>query len=181
MNELSSPEKLTLSLKSSGLPLLAILATATILFVYITSASLPGVLATHFDARGEPNAFMSRDGYRLFMTFMILFVPFMIAVLPRLIGARWPQLLNIPNRGYWLAPERRAATLVSVYSLTTLPAAATIGLMCFVHWLVMDAHKSASPQLDSRLLWAGLLLFVGFTIGWIVAFYVRFRSPPRPS
>jgi uncharacterized membrane protein len=181
MNESSSPKNRASSLKSSGLPLLAILATAAVLFVYFSSASLPAVLATHFNARGEPNAFMSRDGYRRFMTFMIVFVPFMIAVLPRLIGARWPQLLNIPNRDYWLAPERRAATLVSVYSLTTLPAAATIGLMCFVHWLVMDAHKNASLQLDSRLLWAGLLLFVSFTIGWIVAFYVRFRRPSRPS
>jgi serine/threonine-protein kinase len=167
--------------RGSGLPLLGVLAAAAIAFVFVTSAGLPDVLATHFNARGEPNAFMSRDGYRLFMAFMIVFVPFMIAGLPRLVGRHWPRLLNIPNREYWIAPERLSQALDSVYRLTTWPAAAAIALMAFVHRLVMDAHATDPPQLDSRHLLIGLALFGAFTVAWMAAFYVRFRRPPPPS
>lgn len=167
--------------RESGLSLLAVLAAAAIAFVFVTSAGMPDVLATHFNARGEPNAFMSRDAYRLFMAFMIVFVPFMIAGLPRLIGQRWPRLLNIPNREHWIAPERLSAALGSVYRLTIWPAAAAIALMAFVHWLVMDAHAKNPPQLDSQHLLVAIALFVAFTVAWMVAFYVRFRRPPPPS
>lgn len=167
--------------KGSGLPLLGVLAAAAIVFVFVTSAGLPEVLATHFNARGEPNAFMSRGGYQLFMAFMIVFVPFMIAGLPRLVGQRWPRMLNIPNREHWIAPERLSQALDSVYRLTIWPAVAAIALMAFVHWLVMDAHVSDPPQLDSRLLLIAIGLFAAFTVAWVVTFYVRFRRPPPPS
>lgn len=181
MDERSSAANRTFPSLASSLWLLTSVVIAGILYVNMTSAGLPDVLATHFDARGEPNDFMTVRGYRLFMTAMMIFVPFMIAVLPRIVGSRWPQLLNIPNRGYWLAPERQAATLETVFSRTTQPAVATVGLMCFVHWLLMDAHTNDPPRLDSGLLWAGLLAFVGFTIVWMVSFYARFRRPQPPS
>lgn len=167
--------------KDAGLLTLGVLAAAAIAVVFVTSAGLPDVLATHFNARGEPNAFMSRDGYRMFMAFMIVFVPFMIAGLPRLIGRRWPRLLNIPNREHWIAPERLSEALGTVYRLTAWPAAVTIALMVYVHWLVMDAHAADPPRLDSRLLLVGIAAFVAFTIAWTVAFYVRFRRPPPSS
>jgi hypothetical protein len=102
-------------------------------------------------------------------------VPLIVAFLPALIGARWPQLLNIPNRNYWLAPERRAQTLASVGSRTMLLAAVMIAFMCFTHWLVLEANAAVPMKLAGTPLVIGVGAFSAFVIGWIVALRTRFR------
>lgn len=155
--------------------LVAALSAAAFAYVYVTSASLPDIAATHFNARGEPNAFSSRDGYRAFMALLIIGIPFLLAVLPVVVGRRWPQLLNIPNRRYWLAPERIEATLASMGARTALLAAVMIGLQCFVHRLVLAANSADRPELDQQALLVGLGIFGVFMFGWIVAMYLRFH------
>jgi hypothetical protein len=153
----------------------AALSAVAFTYVFVTSASLPDIAATHFNVRGEPNAMASRNSYRGFMAVLIIGIPLVLAGLPAVIGRRWPQLLNIPNREYWMAPERAAATLASVRARTALLAVATIVLQCFVHTLVMGANAAERPDLDQRTLLAGLGVFAAFIIGWIVSLYRRFR------
>jgi hypothetical protein len=86
-------------------------------------------------------------------------------------------LLNIPNREYWLAPERSTETLASLGSRTALLAIAMIALICFVHVLVVRANAGNGPELDQRLLLTGLGTFIAFMIGWIASLYRRFRRP----
>jgi uncharacterized membrane protein len=159
----------------SGLLIVAALAAAAYIYVFVTSASLPDVAATHFNVHGEPNALSSRNSYRGFMAFLILVIPLMLAGLPILFARRWPQLLNIPNRNYWLAPERIDDTMSALGARTALLAAATIGLQCFVHRLVLAANAADRPELDQRTLLIGLGIFAAFMIGWIVSLYRRFR------
>jgi len=155
--------------------LLVLLAAAGVAFVLVTSAQLPAIAATRFDLGGAPNVFMTRQGYRWLMGFLVGFVPLLVAFLPALIGSRWPQLLNIPNRDYWLAPERRAETLASVGSRTMLLAAVMIALMCFTHWLVLEANAAVPMKLAGTPLVVGVGAFAIFVIGWIVALHTRFR------
>src|SRR4029450_10378949 len=110
----------------SGLILVAAGALAAAAFIYISSAGFPDVGATHFDARGAPNATMSRGVYRGYMAFLVIVVPLLVAALPIWVSQRWPMLLNIPNREYWLAPERSAETLASLRARTASLAVAMI-------------------------------------------------------
>jgi hypothetical protein len=155
--------------------LLVLLAAAGLAFVLVTAARLPAIAATRFDFGGAPNAFVSSQGYRWLMGFLVSFVPLLVAFLPALIGSRWPQLLNIPNRDYWLAPERRAVALASVGSRTMLLAAVMIVFMCFSHWLVLEANAAAPMKLAETPLFIGVVAFAAFVIGWIVALRARFR------
>ncbi len=151
------------------------LSATAFAYVFVTSANLPDIAATHFNAGGEPNAWSSRTSYRAFMAFLIVGIPLLLAVLPDVVGRRWPQLLNIPNRAYWMAPERVAATLASLRTRTSLLAMATIGLQCFAHRLVLAANAARRPELDGRTLLIGLGVFAGFVVCWIVATYRRFK------
>ncbi len=155
--------------------LVVVLALGASVFVYLTSARLPEIAATRFGAGGDPVAFMARGTYRVFMIWLVCAVPLLVAFLPQFIGARWPQLLNIRNREYWIAPERRAETLASVAARAMLLAAAMIVFLCFTHWLVVQANASPARQLSGVPFLAGLAAFVAFMIGWIVAFRARFR------
>jgi hypothetical protein len=161
----------------SGLLLVAAVAAAAAAVIYFSSAGFPDVGATHFDARGQPNASMSRGVYRGYMAFLVIVVPLLIAGLPVWVSRRWPMLLNIPHREYWLAPERSAETLASLRARTALVAIATIILIGFVHMLVLRANAGDQPELDQRMLLVGLGAFMAFMIGWIVSLYRRFRRP----
>lgn len=155
--------------------LIVALALGAAAFVYVTSARLPEIAATRFGAGGEPVAFMTRGTYRVFMVWLVSAVPLLVAFLPQFIGARWPQLLNIPNRDHWIAAERRAEALESVAARTMLLAAVMILFLCFTHWLVVEANTSPARQLAGAPFLAALAAFVAFMIGWIVAFRRRFR------
>jgi hypothetical protein len=111
------------------------------------------------------------------MYVFVTVVPMFVALLPKLVGRRWPHLLNIPNRDYWLAPERRPGTLAAVESRTTLLAGAMIVFVCYVHWLVVQANAAMPRRLDAAQFIVGLGVFAVFIISWIVAFYARFRRP----
>lgn len=159
-----------------GLVVVAAISSAAYAWIFVTSAILPDLAATHFDVRGEPNAMSSREGYRGFMALLVIGMPLLIAVLPAFLARRWPRLLNIPNREHWLAPERIEATLSSIGARTAILAVAVIALQCFVHWLVLQANAASRPSLDQQSLLVALILFATFVIGWIVAVYRRFAS-----
>jgi hypothetical protein len=157
--------------------LVVALAVAAAAFIYASSAEFPDVGATHFDAHGRANVSMSRGVYRGYMAFLAVVVPLLVAGLPVWVARRWPMLLNIPNRDYWLAPERSAETLASLRARTALLAIAMIALIGFVHLLVLRANAGDEPELDQQMLLIGLGSFIAFMIGWIVALYRRFRRP----
>ena len=159
----------------SGLAAVAVLSAGAIAYVFVSSASLPDVTATHFNVRGEPNALASRNSYRAFMAILIIGIPLLIAGVPAVFARRWPQLLNIPNRAHWMAPDRVEETLSSLRTRTALLAAATIGLQCFVHRLVLSANAAERSELDQQTLLVGLGVFAAFIVGWIVSLYRRFR------
>jgi hypothetical protein len=154
---------------------IAVLGGAALVFVTMTSAGLPEFPAAHFGAGGIPNAFMTRKGYVAFMVVFVTVVPVLVALLPVLVGRRWPNSLNIPNRDYWLAPERRPDTFEAVESRTMLLAGAMIIFICYVHWLVLQANAATPPRLDETQFMVGLGIFALFIIGWIGSFYTRFR------
>jgi Protein of unknown function (DUF1648) len=80
-------------------------------YVISSSSVLPKQMATHFDGGGMPNGWMSRNGYIRFMLAFGLGVPFFVVGLHYLLARYAGNQFNIPNREYWLAPERRADTL----------------------------------------------------------------------
>lgn len=157
-----------------GVVLAGIAAAA---FIVTTSAAFPDVAATRFDLRGEPSSWMDRAHYRVFMSVLVIGVPLLVAGLPGLFARRWPMLLNIPERGYWLAPERFDGTLAALRARSALLAGALILLLCFVHSLVMHANATDQPMLDHRRMFIGLGLFLAFVIGWAVALHRRFARP----
>jgi len=54
---------------------------------------------------------MTRSGYLLFMMVFLLGFSTLVSFLIGFIPHKLPRLTNIPNRGYWLAEERREGSL----------------------------------------------------------------------
>ena len=108
--------------KGTGLFALYIACAAA--FVWLTSSGLPPLVASHFGAGGVANGFMTRTVYTRFMEAFVIGLPaFMVLVSLYAVGNARARL-NMPNRDYWLAPERRATIGLPAdrYSVVWCPA-----------------------------------------------------------
>jgi uncharacterized membrane protein len=146
--------------------------------VSVLAGVLPEMVAVHFDASGRPNGFTSREDCRQFMRSFTLGAPIFIvlvtALLPRLVP---PSMLNIPNRAYWLAPERAAETVDFLSEQGVWFGCILVVFLCFVDELLVRANSSAPPAFPTGLFMGSMaLLFtaIGF---WGARMFRRFRRP----
>jgi len=147
-------------------------------FVWWTSGALPAVVAAHFGAGGIANGFMPRGQFVGFMLALVLAVPALIYFLGRLATRLPAPWLNLPNKQYWLAPERRAATLQSLGGFGAWAAYATLGVLCLAHWLVVQANLERPPRLEPAPLVGVLaLFFVALFAGMALVLRRFFRVP----
>ena len=148
-------------------------------FVLLTTTSLPDRVASHFGAEGHANGYMTREGYRWFMLFFTVGFPLLIVLaiagLPRLM----PQHTNLPNRKYWLAPERRtqAFDFLTIHALWF--GCLLVLFICSVHWLVVQANAQHPPQLANGPFLLALGVFLAAMVVWTIGLYQRFRVPLR--
>jgi hypothetical protein len=52
-----------------------------------------------------------------------------------------------------------------------------VAMVCYMHWLVLTAHRMVPPHLSNRLVMGGLLVFMAIAIGWVIALLRAFRRP----
>jgi uncharacterized membrane protein len=149
-----------------------------ILFVTGTASELPPTVASHFDAAGQPNAFMSRSGYVRFMLCLAVGLPVIVVVILRSVYSRATDL-KLPNREYWLAPERLERTRAFLVAHGVWFGSLMVTLTCFVHWLELGANRQHPPHLSSQAFAAVLIAFLIATVAWIAALMFAFRRPGK--
>jgi hypothetical protein len=146
-------------------------------FVWLTSRSLPDVVASHFEGDGFANGFSTRGVYVGLMLGFVLGLPALV------VTALWHAMgspgarINLPNRDYWLAPERRDETVSWLRGHMVGFGYVLVLFLCYVHWLVVRANALQPPRLASSWMSVGLVAFVAFTLGWIRRLMRRFRMP----
>ena len=146
-------------------------------FVLYTGHVLPGRVASHFASSGHANSFMSRDGYIAFMLAFVVVLPGVMSGFMTLIFRSTTASINIPNRGYWLAPARRDATVAFLTRHGMILGAVVSTFLCFVHWLVVKANSVQPPQLANYLMQAGLAGLLVVLIVWTAWLWAAFRVP----
>ena len=68
---------------------------------------LPERMATHFGPNGQADGWMSKSAFTAFFLIMITFMTALMSGIGTLIRVLPPEMINLPNKEYWLAPERR--------------------------------------------------------------------------
>ena len=146
-------------------------------YVYVTSQALPDRVASHFGASGLADSFMSRSGYVSFMLCFVVALPLVMAVSMAGIFRRAGMSMNIPNRDYWLADERRDATVAFLVNHAMRLAIGLTVFLCFVHKLVVDANTRTPPALDNPSIYIGLVVFLLGVALWVASLWFAFRRP----
>lgn len=149
------------------------------LFVLRTSQSLPGIVASHFGASGQANGFMPRVDYVWFMLFIVVLVPLVLAIIPIQVFRNPSARMKLPNREYWLAPERRPRSIEYLSQQTVRFATMLLVFLCYTHWLVVRANQATPPALATHWFIGGLVVFLVATLIWVASLIGHFRNGCR--
>lgn len=148
------------------------------LFIWRSAELMPPLVASHFGASGAANAFMPRGSYVNVMLVAGVLLP---AVLGEIIGAlaRLGGIARIPNKDYWMAPERREASLAWMVSHARWFSCLLSAFICYVHWLVIGANRMQPPELAPSRIVPALVVFMLGALAWAIALGLRFSRRPR--
>ncbi len=161
--------------------LFAALYAAFLMALVFSLGLLPERVATHFNGAGNPDGWMSRPALLAgAAAFGLVFPLFVVAIcsLLRFLPARF---VNLPNRDYWLEPERRSATNAAVATHAWWLACLEIVFVGGMHFLLVQANRVQPPHVSNGGIAAVAGIFLIGVAFWIVALYRRFRTMPGPD
>lgn len=158
-----------------------ILAALCLVFLAVFAYSadlLPERTAVHFGTGGQPNGWMSRSTYLLFMGALGIGLPLVFTVLA-LTGAIPARFFSLPHCEYWFAPEREQQT--SAYIAAHMLSFACIWVLFFIgiQFLIIEANRITPVQLPMT----GFVLLIGGFIAavlwWTILLLHRFAKTGR--
>jgi serine/threonine-protein kinase len=157
--------------------LLFLAAVGFAVYVTMTLPQLPLQVATHFGLNGEPDGWMTRSGYGVFILCFGLGLPLFTSAMGFVSRFLPAWTINIPNKEYWLAPERRP--LVDLYVLQHLlwMGLLELGLVGGLHHLTMVANRSVPVHMPGRGLAIVMGTFFVLLAIWSVSLIAHFRKP----
>ena len=144
-------------------------------------SQLPGVVASHFDGRGTPNGWQTKPVFfSVFAGVSVLALAIGFGI-PQIIKAVPAQLINLPNKGYWLAPEHLAETMKFLNSYFAWFGCAVflIIILTFDYAIQSNLHSGNRP--DPARMWYILAGFLLFTLVWTVRMLTKFFRIPSEN
>ncbi|MFZ4766539.1 MAG: DUF1648 domain-containing protein [Roseimicrobium sp.] len=159
-----------------ALGVFVILSIAYCVALWLSLPLLPERVATHFNASGQPNGWMTREGTVWFMGLFGVCVPwFMVLAFasPRWIPARF---VNLPNRGYWLSDDNRQETLDWLGRAGVWLGCTVLLFMGATHALIVRANLTQPPRLELTSLLAVVGAFIVAEFIFVVRLLLRFAK-----
>lgn len=141
--------------------------------VYYYSA-LPEKMASHFNAAGEADGWMSKNSFFIFEGGILLLILAEFTLIPYLIKILPASLINLPNKDFWLAKERRTETFAAIGEYFEWFSILLLALFIAINQLVFRANLK-QENLSATAIWLILGAFFAFTIFWLVKFFRRFK------
>ena len=138
---------------------------------------LPDRMASHFAASGIPNGWMTKPQF--FIAYALLMLP--AAALEFWVSHRIANKpdakLNLPNKEYWLAPERRVQTFAYFESFFAWYGCVFLFVLVFAMGLAMRANLETPPQLPTGRIVSVIAGFVLYNVAVVIAMFRRFSMP----
>lgn len=138
---------------------------------------LPDRLASHFAASGMPNGWMTKTQF-MWMYGVVLLPALAIEFwVSHKLANRPNARINLPNKEYWLAPERRAGTFAYIESFCAWYGCAFLFVEVFAMGLALRANFDSPPRLPTGPIVSDIVGFVLFSFAALIAMFRRFSIP----
>lgn len=134
---------------------------------------LPEQVASHFNHLGEPDGWMSKINFMIFEVVLLGFIVGLFALIAFSFEKTPVGLLNLPNKDYWLAPERRAETFRVLKDTLAVMQIALLAMFISINQMVFRANIEQTNL--SNASWLVIGAFVAFTFFWIYKLNRKFK------
>jgi uncharacterized membrane protein len=135
---------------------------------------LPEIVGSHFGASGLASGWQTKAAFFTVELTVIVVATIVSFGVPRLIAAMPASAINLPNKDFWLSPERREETFAYMCTQMAWFGCALLAFLLYVMELVFRANLQAPPRLNNTAFIPALVVFVVFSTGWTVRFIVHF-------
>ena len=136
---------------------------------------VPDPVASHFGFSGRPNGWTTH--FRMIAGLAVLVLLFAAIFAATFFFGRIPdRLINVPNKPYWLAPERREATLLYVSVWLRWFLVLTLAFLTLVVGLTFRANLHTPPQLSVAALGV-LIIYLAAAVTMVVTLFMRLHRP----
>lgn len=160
-------------MKTRHLILLLLLGAVALQCLYYFPL-LPATVSSHFDGGGRPNGWSSKQAFYTLYLFIVGLMTFCFFLLPRLLRHVPSSLINLPNREYWLVPERKTEALAMLEEEMGWFGIAILLLLIWTLQLAINANLPGGGALRSDVMLMLIGGFFAFTIVWVIRLYRRF-------
>lgn len=135
---------------------------------------LPDTVASHFGASGRPDGWSSKETYSVIIIAIAGVLALMFLGIGPFIRRLPNDMINFPNRDYWLAPERRDASLAAFARMVHGIGIATLALLIGINQLVFNANLNPPANLGAAA-WVLLGAYLSFVSLWTIRLFRQFR------
>jgi uncharacterized membrane protein len=156
----------------------AFLALACLLMMAFYYPKMPQRMASHFAADGAPNGWMPREAFFLIMLLVTASSAVITFFAPWQIAGKSNARINLPNREYWLAPERRDATMRIIATMMAWFGCGLLFVLISGTYLALQANLAADHQFNSAAMLVVLGVFLLGLLSLIARFVRRFQRVP---
>jgi uncharacterized membrane protein len=170
-------------MQNSGLPKLIYLLLAAVGLIYFSLLypQLPDRMASHFNASGAATAWMPKSGFFMLIAIVTLAAGVPVFLVPLSMSKLSNDKINLPNKNYWLAPERRAETMQYLGIQMGWFGCGLLALLLCGLYNAVAANFRPDHHFDSSSFYAVLGAFLAFIIVWLVRLLSHFARVPGDS
>ncbi|HKV62354.1 MAG TPA: DUF1648 domain-containing protein [Candidatus Acidoferrum sp.] len=170
-------------MQNSGLPKLVygLLASVGLLYFSLSYPQLPDPMASHFNASGVATAWMPKSGFFMLILVVTLAAGVPVFVVSKSLAKLPNEKMNLANKEYWLAPERRTETLQYLGIQMGWFGCALLALLFSGLYNAVAANLRPSHTFDSTSFYVALGAFSAFIIFWLVRLLSHFARVPQQN
>ena len=139
---------------------------------------LPDQVASHFGSNGQPNGWSSKTVFIIIDLATVALMTLVFLFLPKSLSRFSDSAISLPNKDYWLAPERREKTYVMIQDQMCWFGAATLVFLIGVFQLVIEANLNPPATLSSGFMFL-LIAYLAYTGWWVVMLISKFARVPK--
>ena len=137
----------------------------------------PQQMAAHFNAQGDPDRFVTKSEFFWFQIQTLFIVVLVSLPLQVLLLVVPPNLINMPNREYWLAPERKEETLGRLSDFGSLMFGVILLAILAAFEISVYANLQTPVHFNAGLMGAVMFAAMGLIVLMLIRLVLSFRLP----